>query len=83
MCDRLLLEVNYGRRRPPTAGLLSRLWLRLKNEWIQDVPEEKAVCEFDCRKERCLFGDWSDCQWRFAHEALESVIDPASNPYFR
>jgi hypothetical protein len=69
--------------RPPTAGLPSRLWRRLKNEEIQDVPKEKAVCEFDGRKERCLFGDWSACQWRFAHEARESAIDPASNPYFR
>jgi hypothetical protein len=70
-------------RRPPTVGLLSRLWLWLKNEWIQDVPEEKAFCEFDCRKERCLFGGWSACKWRFADEARESAIDPASNPYFR
>lgn len=56
-------------RRPPTAGLLSRLWFRLKNEWIQDVPEEKAVCGFDCRKERCLFDDRSAGKWRFAREA--------------
>jgi hypothetical protein len=39
-------------RRPPLPP-----WLGLKNEWLQDVPEEKAVCEFDGRKERCLVDD--------------------------
>ncbi len=29
-----------------------------------EVPEEIAVCEFDCRKTECLTGDWIQCKRR-------------------
>lgn len=67
----------------PAGPLLSRIWIWLKSEWVQELQEEKAACEFDCRRDQCLFGEWLSCKWRCAQEARENAIDPSSNPYFR
>lgn len=37
---------------------------RLK--WIEDVPDEVAVCEFRCRRERCCEFNWQLCEKRLA-----------------
>ena len=31
---------------------------------VAEVPEEIAVCEFDCRKTECLSGNWYQCERR-------------------
>jgi hypothetical protein len=33
-------------------------------EQVQDVPEDIAVCEFDCRKPVCLVSEWETCERR-------------------
>jgi hypothetical protein len=36
----------------------------LINQVIQDVPEDVALCEFDCRKSQCRMGEWENCERR-------------------
>ena len=36
-------------------------WFRIP---VANVPEEIAVCEFDCNKTECLLGDWEQCERR-------------------
>jgi hypothetical protein len=36
----------------------------LLDHFIQDVPEDQALCEFDCRKQQCLRGEWQQCERR-------------------
>ncbi|NNJ94522.1 MAG: hypothetical protein HKP57_07250 [Halobacteria archaeon] len=33
------------------------------------VPDEIAVCEFDCRRTECLHGDWAKCERRLGKQA--------------
>jgi len=40
----------------------ARRWL--KAQIVRDVPEDIALCEFDCRKGQCLFGEWESCERR-------------------
>ena len=47
-----------------TSGPLFRLRRWIKSRLIQDVPEEIAACEFECRKTRCQRGDWETCENR-------------------
>jgi hypothetical protein len=44
-------------------AMFGKLLLWLINH-ANEVPEEFAVCEFDCRKTECLTGDWSQCERR-------------------
>ena len=44
--------------------MLRRMWRRLSNELVQNVPEAIAVCEFDCRKEQCTGKEWATCERR-------------------
>jgi hypothetical protein len=53
-----------------------RLWQRIKGEVVQTVPEEIAVCEFDCRKLSCSVEQWRTCKRR-VREA-ESKLTPAA-----
>jgi hypothetical protein len=39
-----------------------RRWI--KGRWIQDVPEDIAACEFECRRLECRQGDWETCENR-------------------
>ena len=45
-------------------GKLFRLWSRFRTGVIQDVPEDIQFCEFECRKEQCIMGDWEKCEKR-------------------
>jgi len=36
-------------------------WLRIP---VAKVPEEIAVCEFDCVKDACRLQDWEHCERR-------------------
>jgi len=49
------------------SGLLKRVWQWFKDQWIREVPEEFALCEFDCRKLQCLEGEWDTCERRLSH----------------
>jgi hypothetical protein len=39
-----------------------RRWI--KRRLIQDVPEDIAACEFECRRMECRQGDWQTCEKR-------------------
>jgi hypothetical protein len=46
---------------------LSRLWQHLKDGLIQEVPEDIACCEFDCRKGQCTQDEWESCPRRLSY----------------
>jgi hypothetical protein len=37
---------------------------RLLQWFIQEIPEELSVCEFDCCKTKCTINDWRVCELR-------------------
>jgi hypothetical protein len=41
-----------------------RLWRLLKSQTVDDVPDDVAMCEFDCRKEQCMHDEWASCERR-------------------
>lgn len=43
----------------------------LAGQIIQDVPDEVARCEFDCRKLVCAQGEWESCSRRL--KAVEEL----------
>jgi hypothetical protein len=53
------------------------LWQWIKDEIVQDVPEEIALCEFDCNKAQCTQEQWLACSRRLAHAARKAT--PARN----
>ena len=57
--------------------LRKKLWQSLKDQIAQDVREEDAVCEFDCRKQKCTQGEWATCERRIQRAAGE--LWPASS----
>jgi len=46
---------------------LQRLWQRLKDRLVQEVPDEVGACEYGCRKPDCRNGDWDSCQRRISY----------------
>ena len=46
------------------SSSLSRSGRWLLNAIVQDVPDEIAGCEFDCRKGQCRHEEWSTCSRR-------------------
>lgn len=47
-----------------SKGFMTRYWGWIKNQIVQEVPEDIAACEFDCpcvsecRKSQCARGEW-------------------------
>ena len=39
-----------------------RRWMR--SRLVQDVPEDVAACEFECRRTECKQGEWETCERR-------------------
>jgi hypothetical protein len=56
-----------------------RLWQWIKNQIVQDVPEEIALCEFDCHKQQCTEIEWQTCPRRIAWAAGELRRTSGSN----
>ena len=54
-------------RNPNRFGRKANRWL--KDQIVQDVPQDIALCEFECRKGQCLMGEWESCERRL--ERLE------------
>jgi hypothetical protein len=61
-------------------GPLQQLWERLLGQWVAPVPAEIAVCEFDCRKNQCLHGEWASCERRVSKAAGELMPDSNVDP---
>ncbi len=49
-------------RSVPRSG--ATLWQRLKNLFIAEVPQDIAICEFNCARTQCTHGQWETCQRR-------------------
>jgi hypothetical protein len=41
-----------------------QLWQFVKRQTIGDVPEDLAICQFDCHKGQCLQDEWETCDRR-------------------
>jgi len=50
---------------------VQRIWQWIKNQIVQDVPKDIALCEFDCRKEQCREDEWATCERRLSAAAGE------------
>jgi len=61
-----------------TPGPIRQLWDRLKKQVADDVPGDIAICEFDCRKEQCLYEEWATCERRLSKASGE--LKPPSSP---
>jgi len=53
-------------------------WRWLKSQISTSVPEEDALCEFDCRKPQCAHGEWDECERRQTKAAGELWPGPRS-----
>ena len=54
---------------------LGRAWRFLVNQLIQDVPDEIAACEFDCRDTECPLEHWVSCERRL--QTTEGLVEHA------
>lgn len=45
-------------------GIVCRVWRSLTAWTVEQVPDELSRCAFDCRKTRCLRGEWEACRAR-------------------
>ena len=59
---------------------LSKLGHWAKEQIVAEVPDDLAVCEFDCRKSQCSWDEWVSCERRISKAAgelmpLESLHD--------
>ena len=46
--------------------MFKRLWEKIKNEIVQDVPSELEECMV-CGKTKCTNQEWISCENRIAH----------------
>ncbi len=51
--------------------MLRNLWVWAGGHFVGSVPEDNALCEFDCRKPQCTEGEWENCMRRLRHAAGE------------
>ena len=45
----------------------------LKAQWVAEVPDDLAICEFECRKSQCSSDDWAQCLLRVSNTRKELV----------
>ncbi len=53
-----------------------KLWQWVRDQVVQSVPEDSALCEFDCRKEQCAMDEWATCERRITKAAGELMPAP-------
>ena len=53
---------------------MTKLWRWIKNRIVQDVPEEVALCEFECHKQQCTEREWQTCARRIAGAAGDARL---------
>jgi hypothetical protein len=66
--------------RTPKASLLRRGWRFLMDGLVQSVPEEDALCEFDCRKPQCGLDEWLTCERRLQAVAAQARFAGRAEP---
>lgn len=47
------------------------LWRWIKNQFVQKIPDDIALCEFDCHRKQCTHAEWADCPRRLSGAAGE------------
>jgi hypothetical protein len=52
-----------------------RLWTMIANGWVANVPEDIALCEFDCRNPLCTQQQWEICGYRLQQMAVVESYD--------
>jgi uncharacterized protein YecT (DUF1311 family) len=52
------------------------IWRWFRNQIIQEVPEDSALCEYDCRKGQCTREEWETCDRRLNKAAGELMPSP-------
>ena len=55
------------------------IWQWIKREFIQDIPDDIALCEYDCRKQECTNEEWLTCERRVIRAESE-LRAPAKHP---
>ncbi len=65
---------------PQKKGPLSRLSQWAKEWMVQDVPEDIALCAFDCRKGECTSEEWESCERRQNKAAGELMPAKEDHP---
>jgi len=60
-------------------GPWARLIRWIKVQWLSEVPDDIGLCEFDCRKDQCLEGEWISCERRITRAAGELMPEPRAN----
>jgi hypothetical protein len=63
-----------------TNGPLSRLSQWAKDWVAQDVPEDIALCAFDCSKGQCTLEEWESCERRLNNAAGELMPAKEGHP---
>jgi len=54
-----------------TGNPFQRLGQFVKRNVVGDIPDDIAVCEFDCRKGQCMHSEWDKCDRRIRKGAGE------------
>ena len=58
------------------SGLGNRFALWIRGHLLGEVPDEMAVCEFECERGQCLEEEWATCQRRITRAAGELMPEP-------
>ncbi len=59
-------------------GWFRGLFPDTKTHLVETVPNDIALCEFDCRKTECSFGEWERCARRLRFERLRQEYEEKS-----
>jgi hypothetical protein len=72
----LAISVRQESRKETLVGLrasIIQLCRSLKAQWIEEVPDHLAICEFECRKSQCSSDDWARCFRRISNTPKKLV----------
>ncbi len=56
---------------PLSENPFTRFGRWVRDQIVQEVPEDIALCELDCRKGQCRTGEWEACERRSSQAAGE------------
>jgi hypothetical protein len=55
-------------------ALLTRLGRWMKEQVVQQVPDDLAQCEYHCRKSQCRLDEWQSCEKRLTGSRLRKQV---------
>ncbi len=74
-----MLAERPGVNMPQNNNPLKRLWRWAKDQVVQDVSEDSALCAFDCQKGQCTQDEWEACERRL-HKAAGELMPADAEP---